>query len=38
LFDSPPPCATLSEGHDAAQVFSDVLREPPAKIMVATTR
>ncbi|MGC1469261.1 MAG: sigma-70 family RNA polymerase sigma factor [Sphingorhabdus sp.] len=29
LFHSPPRKAMLSEGQDAARIFSDVLREPP---------
>jgi RNA polymerase sigma-70 factor, ECF subfamily len=30
LFDSPPQRTVGGAGHDAAQTFSDVLREPPA--------
>jgi RNA polymerase sigma-70 factor, ECF subfamily len=38
LFDSPPQRATQGKGHDAAQVFSEVLREPPMTKMATAVR
>jgi RNA polymerase sigma-70 factor, ECF subfamily len=38
LFDSPPQHATPVKGHDAAQAFDEVLREPPMTKMATVSR
>jgi RNA polymerase sigma-70 factor, ECF subfamily len=38
LFDSAPKSSKLGVGHDAAQAFSEVLREPPITKMATVSR